>query len=176
MYTKSRVMDPSQTPRLSHPLDVLYSTWKVAMGSASPGLVRLNPRGRPEAAGCRWRCLRGIRHAGPHPPRGPGYTTSCPSLTSAQWGSDEVPPTKPSSPVTSVQDQDRQQALNIQQMINLLFPGCRTVFSCEVISKLRYSEGYLIVYTYGYSAWSFIHPRPLTYFNLLKNVTPCLKI
>lgn len=75
-------------------------TWKVAMGVRSPWRVRLKPRGRPECAGWRLRCLRGRRHTGPERGEGPGLTTRCPARTSAQCGSEDVPPTSANSPTT----------------------------------------------------------------------------
>lgn len=80
-------------------------TWKVAMGERSPWRVRLKPRGRPECAGWRLRCLRGRRHTGPERGEGPGLTTRCPARTSAQCGSEDVPPTSANSPKTKQQSQ-----------------------------------------------------------------------
>lgn len=70
------------------------------MGERSPWRVRLKPRGRPECAGWRLRCLRGRRHTGPERGEGPGLTTKCPARTSAQCGSEDVPPTSANSPTT----------------------------------------------------------------------------
>lgn len=81
------------------------------MGERSPWRVRLKPRGRPECAGWRLRCLRGRRHTGPERGEGPGLTTRCPARTSAQCGSEDVPPTSANSPTTKQHCQSVQENL-----------------------------------------------------------------